>query len=66
MLKKEKLEIRKVMAVKISKIPKIECSEMEPKLSKDRAMHEGMILRFEMDPREVAGDKKRVFTFPSR
>jgi hypothetical protein len=41
MLRPKKLEIRNVMTVKILKRPKIECREMEPNPSKDRAMHEG-------------------------
>jgi hypothetical protein len=41
MLRPKKLKIRNLMTVNIPRRPKIECCEMEPNPSKDRAIHDG-------------------------
>jgi hypothetical protein len=41
MLRPINLEIRNIMTVKIPRLPKIECREIEPNMSNDRAIHDG-------------------------
>jgi hypothetical protein len=41
MLRPKNLEIQNDLTVKTRKKPQTECHEIDPKMSKDRAMHEG-------------------------